>query len=507
MNGKSLSEFKYSCKAYLGTLSIGQLRSYGRHIGVAKSTTMKKELLIDAIVSVLAGETPPIARSRKGAPVKNEYVEPDILQMIEKLSMQYLSGASMQDGFAGIKIIEGGSGETARKIAEFKRTQSEVFRVEDPQAPQENTIRNGALKDVYRGQLETINNVPLLLALNCADNHDKIIIPVELIRKHDLREGDIVSCFAQKSHSALVATEILTVEEISIKDLQRFKFEEAVACYPTKRIQLFESKKNNSLAMKYLHWLLPLGRGQRGCIVSSPKAGKTNLLYEIARSAKQLNQDLITLVVLIDQSPENVTKFRKIIPLENLVYSTYDDDADRQVFAAEFLLKRAKRLAECGKDVLLIVDSFSALANAFNQTNASIGGKTFHGCLESKTLQYMKKYFGAARCFEKGGSITMIGSVSCKTGNPADELIATELTSIDNWEIQLSDELSVKRIYPAIDFMRSQVKQGEGLFNEMETDIDYFLRNQYSPNYGEEALRELLNAASNYEEFIELLKK
>ena len=101
----------------------------------------------------------------------------------------------------------------------------------------------------------------------------------------------------------------------------------------------------------------------------------------------------------------------------------------------------------------------------------------------------------------------MIGSVSCKTGNPADELIATELTSIDNWEIQLSDELSVKRIYPAIDFMRSQVKQGEGLFNEMETDIDYFLRNQYSSNYGEEALRELLNAASNYEEFIELLKK
>ncbi|MBE5740860.1 MAG: hypothetical protein E7349_08470, partial [Clostridiales bacterium] len=139
MNGKSLSEFKYSCKAYLGTLSIGQLRSYGRNIGVAKSTTMKKELLIDAIVSVLAGETPPIARSRKGAPVKNEYVEPDIPQMIEKLSMQYLSGASLQEGFAGIEIVEGGSGETARKIAEFKRTQKEVFRVEDPQAPQENT--------------------------------------------------------------------------------------------------------------------------------------------------------------------------------------------------------------------------------------------------------------------------------------------------------------------------------------------------------------------------------
>ena len=119
----------------------------------------------------------------------------------------------------------------------------------------------------------------------------------------------------------------------------------------------------------------------------------------------------------------------------------------------------------------------------------------------------MKKYFGAARCFEKGGSITMIGSVSCKTGNPADELIATELTSIDNWEIQLSDELSVKRIYPAIDFMHSQVKQGEGLFNATETDTDYFLRNNFSANYSEEILRELLNAVSSYEEFVKLLKK
>ena len=339
------------------------------------------------------------------------------------------------------------------------------------------------------------------------DNEEKIIIPVELIHKHDLREGDIVSCYAKKGKTAYIATEILTIAGIDVKNLRRIKFEEGIASYPSKRINLLDGENSNSLAMKYVHWLLPLGRGQRGCILSSPKAGKTNILFEITRNAKKLNKNLTTLALLIDQSPENVTRFRKIIKSDELLYTTYDDDAERQVFVADFLLKRAKCLAEFGKDVLLIVDSFNALANAYNQTKDSDGGKTFQCGLESKTLQYIKKYFGAARCFEKGGSITIVGAVSCKTGNPADELIARELTSIDNWEMQLSDALAVKRIYPAIDFTNSQVKQAETLFQDDEKAMDYYLRNEYVSTHGELALRTALDESSTYDDLLKIIKK
>ena len=298
--------------------------------------------------------------------------------------------------------------ETARRIAEFKKTQTHVLRVESPDAAKHN-IYNQMKKEVYRGQLEKLNGVPMLLGLDCSENEAKIIISIDLIRQHDLREGDIISCFAEKSHTAFVATEILTVNDVLVNDLKRSNFDQCEACYPTKRIALYDKEKANSLTSKYLHWLLPIGCGQRGCILSSPKAGKTNLLYEIAYNARKLNENLTVLVLLIDQSPENVTKFRKIVDSGNLVYTTYDDMPERQVFAAGFLLKRAKRLAESGNNVLFIVDSLSALAHAFNETRESSGGKTFSGGLESKTLQYIKKYFGAARCLEKSGSITMIG--------------------------------------------------------------------------------------------------
>ena len=499
MSEKSLNEFKYSCRIYLSTLSIGQLRSYGRNIGVAKSTTMKKEVLVEEIISVLSGEKPPISRSRKGAPVKNEFVEPEIPQKIEKLRIQFLSGVQSMYG----DIRRENYNETARRIAEFKKNKI-LLRVESPEA-ENHYIHNRMAKDVYRGQLETLNNVPLLLSLNCEEASDKIIIPIELIRKHDLRQGDIVSCFAEKSHTAFVATEILTINETLISDFKRQKFEECDACYATKRINVFDRNKANSVTAKYLQWILPLGCGQRGCIVSSPKAGKTNLLYEIVRDVNKLNNEVMVLVLLIDQSPENVTKFRKLVPNGNLVYTTYDDEPERQVFVADFLLKRAKRLAESGRNVFFVVDSLSELAHAFNETEASSGGKTFSGGLESKTLQYIKKYFGAARCLEGSGSLTMIGTVASGTGNPADELIAAELTSIDNLEIRLDDRLSLKRIYPAIDIARSQVKQSEFLFNEQEKKVEGWLRNRYFNYENFEILHSILEKSSTYEDFIKQL--
>jgi transcription termination factor Rho len=177
------------------------------------------------------------------------------------------------------------------------------------------------------------------------------------------------------------------------------------------------------------------------------------------------------------------------------------------VFIAEFLLKRAKCYAECGKDVMLVVDSLNALAHAFNETDASAGGKVLAGGLESKTLQYVKRYFGAARCLEKGGSLSIFASISKDTGNPMDDLIQAELSSIANLEIALSDELAKKRIYPPIDFINTQGKLSSLLLSGEEDVLDLYIRNEYIPKHGIEKLYALLQSAATFEEFSSMIKK
>ena len=290
-------------------------------------------------------------------------------------------------------------------------------------------------------------------------------------------------------------------------DKKRTHFDQQGACYPSKRIALFDGQTVSSQDMKYLQWLLPIGKGQRGCIVSPPKAGKTTLLLEIAQAAYRLNYHLHVFCLLIDQSPEAVGKFRKIIPVENLLYTTYEDAPERQVFVADFLLQRAKSLAESGNDVLILVDSFNALARAFNETEESAGGKVLVGGIESKTIHYLKKYFGAARCLEGEGSITMLGAVSNGTGNPADDLICSELSMIGNLEIRLNEDFAVKRIYPTIDLLQSRTQQSELLFDREESKTDLFLRGKYLPKYGEEPMRKLLFDAESYQQFAAQIKK
>jgi transcription termination factor Rho len=185
------------------------------------------------------------------------------------------------------------------------------------------------------------------------------------------------------------------------------------------------------------------------------------------------------------------------------LYTTYEDDPERQVFVAEYLLKRAKRYAECGSDVLVLVDSLSALARAYNDTDASIGGKMLVGGMESKTIQYLKRFFGTARCFEKGGSVTILGTVTVDSGNPADDLISAELSAIGNYEVCLNEQLARKRIYPAIELSSSKTNKSGLIVGTRGDNLDFILRNEYLPKYSQEELYELLFDAKSYEDFEE----
>ena len=294
----------------------------------------------------------------------------------------------------------------------------------------------------------------------------------------------------------------MKINGIDAETFSRSRFDMMDVCYPFERLQVYEPNKFSKIEHKFTQWLTPLGKGQRGLIISSPKAGKTQYLYSLAQAVKGLNPTVETYVLLVDQAPETVSAFRKLVGDDNLLYTTYDDDPDRQIFVADFLMKRAKCQVESGKDVVVFVDSFNALARAYNDTDESAGGKTFANGLESKTIHYIKKYLGAARQTEKKGSLTILGSVTVGTGNPADEMIATELSTVANLEIRLSDALAYKRVFPALDVALVHCKQEENLRTKEEMLLNQELRKNYLSEHSAEELLSVLEHAQTIDDVL-----
>lgn len=498
MTQQSMRDFEYICREYLMGLSLDQLRSYGRFVGVEKPTTKKKIEIVNDAIAIFLGRIAPIPVSKLGAPVKNDFVDPKVVEKVDNLRAIYLSEAKNDAQSTGNSM------DFSSRMQALKDKREVEFKLECPGLIV--TEADGSRK-IFKGQLETLNNVSMLLSLDCKDREEKLIISVELIRTYGLETGDVVTCYAEKRHNLLVATAILTINGLLVNSFTRQKFEDVEVCYPKEKIDFFNANEQHSVAMKYLQWLVPFGKGQRGCLVSQPKAGKSILLLETVKALSNLDSKIKVLVLLVDQSPENVAQFRRYVKEENLVYSTYEDEPNRQVFIAEFLLKRAKRYAECGHNVMLVVDSLNALAHAYNETDGSLGGKVLAGGLESKTLQYIKRYFGAARCLEKGGSLTIFGSVAKDTGNPMDDLIQAELCSIANLEICLSSELAKKRVYPAIDFIDTQSKLSGTLLTNEEDALDLYIRNEYIQKHGIEKLHSVMYSASTFEELVAMLRK
>lgn len=455
---ENVLQFKYVCKEYLSKLSIHELRVVGRKSGVVNSTEKKKDVLIEEIVAVLAGEQDPAMQSGRGAPLKNDHVNPRILEEIEGIRRKYLTPSELPK-----KPLF----DLQNELRAMQEKEKDRLEFHDPQA--ENMTGFSCC-----GQVVFFGERAVLLSETLENTEDKILIPRTKIEEYDIREGDILTGTAVRDRDVLLLQKVDTINYVVANTLVRNRFDECEVCYPCKPIRFIHPRNQEpTTTEKYFDWLLPIYRGQRGCILSSPKAGKTSLVYEIAAAARKNNSDLQVFVLLLDQAPEVVMQFKKGLSGVQLLSTTYEDDCEKQVEAAEYLLKRAKRFAEAGSDVLFLIDSFNALARAYNDTDASTGGKVLACGLESKTVHYLKKYFGVARCLEKGGSITMLGTVCIETGNPADSFIASELSPVSNFEIRLSDELAMERLYPAIDFKQTRVSL-------RETDnLDVAVRKKY----------------------------
>lgn len=475
--------FKWSAKAFLTRQGLGALRAYGRGVGVAEPTKKTKERLIDEIVAILLGELTPTMRSKRGAPVKEDFVDPKILASIADLKDQY--GIEDEDVY-----------HFAERLKEVQAHKN-VFTVNDPNAEELEKYEGDRL---YTGQIAYQNNDLFVYPLHDSALSHRLNIPFEIQQALQLQEGDVVTYAQVYQDNEYFVKGILTINGHPASTYQYTDFDRLEMCYPKEKMHFMAKEMPADHTEKCLEWLLPLGKGQRGLVVGAPKSGKSQLLIQMAQSAYKANKNLQVLAVLVGESLENIRIYQNAFKGEHLLYTSYDEDVEHQVEIAELALQRAKRMAENGQDVLLVVDSLQNLAHAFNDTDASEGGKLLIGNLESKTLFYCKKYFGTARCFTTKGSITMLCSFATETGNPADDVLKFELSNIANWEVKLSTALARLRVFPAIDFMESFCNQAQAFSTNEEEEVSCYLRQVYLPRSGMEALLTLLAQSADVNE-------
>jgi len=321
---------------------------------------------------------------------------------------------------------------------------------------------------------------------------DDIYVSPSQIKRFDLRTGDTILGQVRPPKEGERYLALLKVEKVNFEEpdnaKHRIAFDNLRPRYPDQRIPL--ETKDGDLSCRAVDMLSPIGRGQRGLIVSPPKAGKTILLQKLANAIRETTPDITLIVLLIDERPEEVTDMEEHVDAE-VIASTFDEPADRHVQVAEMVIEKAKRLVEHKKDVVILLDSITRLARAHN-TVIPHSGKILSGGVDANALHKPKRFFGAARNIEGGGSLTIIATALIETGSRMDEVIFEEFKGTGNMELVLDRKIADRRIYPAIDVQRTSTRREELLLEPEELNKTYLLRNFLADMPTTEAIEFLL---------------
>ncbi|MDH5420625.1 MAG: transcription termination factor Rho [Acidimicrobiia bacterium] len=297
-----------------------------------------------------------------------------------------------------------------------------------------------------------------------------VYVSASQVRKFGLRRGDMVAGPVRPPRSQEKFAALVRIESVSGMDVEtarkRPKFDKLTPLFPDERLRLEEDGKPSQVLTRIIDLISPIGKGQRGLIVSPPKAGKTTVLKEIAQSITANNPECYLMVVLVDERPEEVTDMQRSVKGE-VIYSTFDRPAEEHTQVSELAIQRAKRLVEMGQDVVILLDSITRLARAHNLATPA-SGRILSGGVDSTALYPPKRFFGAARNIEEGGSLTILGTALVETGSKMDEVIFEEFKGTGNMELRLDRRLADKRIYPAIDIEASGTRREELLFDRDE---------------------------------------
>ena len=345
---------------------------------------------------------------------------------------------------------------------------------------------------------------------NCLDGNSDIYVSPALIRKYYLKTGDKIEGFAVRREGekfeALIYITAVNGEKPEVVR-NRTPFENLIPVYPNERLRMETAQ--NEYATRLIDLIAPVGKGQRGLIVAPPKAGKTTILKQIAKSVQKNNKDVHLMVLLIDERPEEVTDIIYSIEGAEVVYSTFDMPPENHTKVAEMVLERAQRLVEQKKDVVLLLDSITRLARAYNLVGQTTG-RILSGGIDAGALYKPKKFFGAARNIKDGGSLTILATALIETGSKMDDVIFEEFKGTGNMELHLDRKMSERRIFPAIDIYKSGTRKENLLMPYEELSAVWNIRRAFgdSPNaeVTEFVLKRLVSTKKNTE-FIEIINK
>ncbi|TLY14607.1 MAG: transcription termination factor Rho [Nitrospirae bacterium] len=377
---------------------------------------------------------------------------------------------------------------------------------------QAQTEKNGVI--FGEGVLETLpDGFGFLRApdSNYLPGPDDIYISPSQIRRFNLRTGDIVSGQIRPPKESERYFALLKVEKVNFEDPEvardKILFDNLTPLYPEERIQLeFDPEEYCTRVMELI---TPIGKGQRGLIVAAPRTGKTMLLQAIARAVLKNHPEVMLIVLLIDERPEEVTDWQRQVKAAEVISSTFDEPAPRHAQVAEMVLEKAKRLVEHKRDVVILLDSLTRLARAYN-TIAPPSGKVLSGGLDSNALQRPKRFFGAARNIENGGSLTIMATAIVDTGSRMDDVIFEEFKGTGNMEVHLERRLADKRIFPAIDISQSGTRKEELLVDRDRLNKMWILRKVLSPLGTMEAMEFLMDkigGTKSNQEFLQSMNR
>ena len=463
-------------------MTLVDLKNKAKELGIKNISKLKKSELIDELVKVTPNSI------EKNGVVLREKIAPKIR---EKESTNNTNNTNNGYSTRENNITE-----------EQKEEKKEKLKVM--------INESGSAKGVL--EVQENNNFGFLRCDNYLTSENDIYVSPSQIRRFNLRTGDEVQGKVREAKDGEKFKALLFVEKVNgdnpEKAIGRKNFETLTPIYPNERLHL-ETNNEKDLSSRLMDIICPIGKGQRGIIVAPPKAGKTTLLKRIAQNITINHPDVKLIVLLIDERPEEVTDM-KISINGDVIYSTFDEEPQNHAKVAQMVLERAKRMVEQGKDVVILLDSITRLSRAYNLTITPTG-RTLSGGLDPGALIMPKKFFGAARNIEEGGSLTILATALIETGSRMDDMIFEEFKGTGNMEVHLDRRLQERRIFPAIDIYKSGTRKEDLLLTDEEKEVAYAIRKvMYRDGNIEKITENLINMLSktkNNREFIQVFPK
>jgi len=477
-------------KKELEKLKLAELKELAKEKDL-KVTGLKKE----EIISLLLEANKEKKSKAKAKPVKKKEIE-----VVEEIKQEEPKEV------ATLKEVDDSIDENNIKNSEIRIIGKKIDKVEEEVKPDHGEPVSGVLTVLENGY-------GFIRGDNFENNEDNVFVSVSFIKKFRLRTGDhiIGKKRAPKDNERYGA--LIYIDKINFHDTDmirsRVVFEDLTPVFPDERVRL--ERQGESLSMRVMDLIAPIGKGQRGLIVSPPKAGKTTILKDIAISILRSCPNAHLIVLLIDERPEEVTDIKEIVKGDNvmIVYSTFDEQPSKHKYVSEMTIEHAKRLVEAGEDVFILLDSITRLSRAYNLTENS-SGKTLSGGLDPNALYMPKRFFGAARKTKERGSLTILATALIDTGSKMDDVIYEEFKGTGNMELILSRKLQERRLFPAIDIAKSGTRREDLLLDPNEISAVNYIRRELLDYYRDDSIDSLIDLfirTRNNEELVNVIIK